>query len=349
MKGLCYLCFNNSTMAEILENHSLKSFNSFGFDVKARYYVPFENSAEILSFIKSHDIGHQNTIILGEGSNILFRDDFEGWVLHPLVKESEVIREDKLFIDFRVGAGENWDSFVEYSINQGYSGIENLSLIPGMTGSAPVQNIGAYGVEIKDRILWVEGIHLGKKQEQKIFGEECRFGYRQSIFKQELKNRFLITHVCLRLDKHPRFELGYGIVEQEFLKKKKQDTASLRETIIEIRSSRLPDPKEYGNAGSFFKNPVLSVKEFGMLRERFPGIPSYPSEENIKISAAWLIEKAGWKGIRENNTGTWPQQPLVIINYGNATGSEVFAFSEKIRLSVKDEFGIDLEREVNVI
>ena len=349
MGGICYLCFNNSIMTGILENYSLKKLNSFGFDVKARYFARFDHEEEISDFVTDQNLSRNKYIILGEGSNILFLDDFDGLVLHPAIMGSGILREDELFVDIRVGSGENWDHFVAYCVQQGYSGLENLSLIPGKVGSAPVQNIGAYGVEVKDRILWVEGIDLENNENRKIYAEDCKFGYRQSIFKQELKNRFLITHVCFRLDKHPRFEFGYGILEQEFRKRKKQDSASLRETIIAIRSSRLPDPAQFGNAGSFFKNPVIPVKEFGMLQEKYPGVPSYPSGERIKIPAAWLIERAGWKGVREKDTGTWPEQPLVIVNYGQATGREVFEFSEQIRNSVKNQFGIDLEREVNVI
>ena len=336
-------------MTAILENYSLKNHNTFGFDVKARSFIRFGKTAEILDFLDGNDLGDKEFMILGGGSNILFLGDFDGMILHPHILGIETVREDDLFIDLRVGAGENWDQFVGYCVREGYSGLENLSLIPGMVGSAPVQNIGAYGVEVKNRILRVDGVHLQKKKLQTIYAEECGFGYRQSIFKQDLKNRFLITHVYFRLDKQPRFELGYGILEQEFRKKKKQDAASLRETIIDIRSAKLPDPAVFGNAGSFFKNPVLTVKTFGELRDMHPGLPSYPSGEQIKIPAAWLIEKAGWKGIRENDTGTWPQQPLVIVNYGKATGREVFEFSEQIRASVKKQFGIDLEREVSVI
>ncbi|HYW94856.1 MAG TPA: UDP-N-acetylmuramate dehydrogenase [Bacteroidales bacterium] len=336
-------------MTGILENYSLKELNTFGFDVKTRYFARFASLEEVSEFLNNHRISDYRYMILGEGSNIVFLDDFDGLVLHPVVRGMDVIREDELFADIKVGAGENWDRFVSDTVEQGYSGLENLSLIPGMTGSAPVQNIGAYGVEVKNRILWVEGIYLENNEKGRIFAEDCKFGYRQSIFKQELKNRFLITHVCFRLDKHPRFELGYGILQQEFRKKKRQDPASLRETIIEIRSAKLPDPSKTGNAGSFFKNPVLPVKEFGLLQETYPGIPSYPADDKIKIPAAWLIEKAGWKGVRENDTGTWPNQPLVIVNYGRATGLEVFEFSEQIRTSVKNQFGIDLEREVNIV
>ncbi len=349
MGGICYLCPNNPVMTVLQENVSLRALNTFGFDIKARYFASFTTSEEILEFLDKYTLTDYRYMILGEGSNILFQDNFDGLILHPLIRGIEIVREDDLFIDIRVGAGENWDSFVEYCVERKYSGLENLSLIPGMVGSAPVQNIGAYGIEIKNRILWVEGVDLVKKEMTRINAEDCRFSYRQSIFKQELKDRFMITDVCFRLDKHPRFELGYGIVAQEFRKKRKKDSKSLRDTIIAIRSAKLPDPAVTGNAGSFFKNPILEVRDFGELREKFPDMPSFPFDDKIKIPAAWLIEKAGWKGVREKDTGTWPNQPLVIVNYGNATGREVFAFSEMIREAVLSLYNIALEREVNVV
>ncbi len=336
-------------MTGILENYSLKKLNSFGLDVKARYFTRFSHPDEVFDFLKAGALTNQRHLILGEGSNIVFTEDYDGLVLHPVVRGIEILQEDDLYIEVKAGAGEHWDSFVAHCVKNGWSGLENLSLIPGMVGSAPVQNIGAYGVEVKDRILWVEGIHLERKTSERIYAVDCKFDYRQSIFKQELKNRFLITHVCFKLDQHPRFNLSYGAVEQEFRKSRKQDLAALRETIISIRSGKLPDPAKIGNAGSFFKNPVLHVKDFGDLKERYPDLPSFPSGDDLKIPAAWLIEKAGWKGVREKDTGTWPMQPLVIVNYGHASGKEIFAFSEQIRDSVKKQFGIDLEREVTIV
>jgi UDP-N-acetylmuramate dehydrogenase len=269
--------------------------------------------------------------------------------LHPLLKGIELIDETDSFVELRVSAGENWDNFVAYCVENAYNGIENLSLIPGSVGSAPVQNIGAYGVEVKDYILQVEGIELKSNKKLVINAEDCRFEYRQSIFKQELKNKFIITHVIFRLNKHENFNLGYGSIEQLFRKKEKRDLKALRETIIEIRESKLPDPAKFGNAGSFFKNPVIDKNKFYNLKANFPDVPFYSSGEMIKIPAAWLIEKSGWKGFRENDAGTWPLQPLVIVNYGNASGNEIYNLSERILESVRKTFRIELEREVNVI
>jgi UDP-N-acetylmuramate dehydrogenase len=336
-------------MAGILHNYSLENLNSFGLNVRAQQFVSLDSATEVIQFLENYEPGGQPRLILGEGSNILFMQDFEGLVIHPAIRGIEVVTEDELSVELKTGAGENWDHFVEYTVNQGLSGLENLSLIPGQVGSAPVQNIGAYGVEVKERINWVEGINLDNGEEKRIYRDDCGFGYRSSIFKKQLKDRFLITHVSFSLDKNPRFELGYGILEQEFHKQKVQDLQSLRDTVIAIRSSKLPDPSVIGNAGSFFKNPVMDIKSFGDLLDRYPDIPSYPAGEMIKVPAAWLIEKAGWKGVREGDTGTWPKQPLVIVNYGKATGKEIFRFSEQIRESVSKMFGIGLEREVNII
>lgn len=334
-------------MISIRKKFSLKELNSFGVNAIAEEYIRITETSDLQDLI-SQDLPDPY-IIIGEGSNILFSNDFKASIIHPVLKGIRTVHQDDQFIDIEAKCGENWDSFVAYCCDHNYTGIENLSLIPGSVGSAPVQNIGAYGVEVKDFIRWVEGVDLKTGETRKLNIEECNFGYRTSIFKTELLNRFLITSVTFRLLNHPRFNLRYGNVEDLFKQKKKKDILSLRETIIEIRNSKLPNPAEYGNAGSFFKNPVISVEKFSSILDKFPSIPSYPAEDKIKIPAAWLIEKAGWKGIREENVGTWPAQPLVIVNYGDASGSELFRFSEKIRKAVDDQFGINLEREVTII
>jgi UDP-N-acetylmuramate dehydrogenase len=336
-------------MEKILSDYPLKSHNSFGLNVKANAYISFSTIEEIHQFLEANNIFESPFLILGEGSNILFTDNYKGLILHPLLKGIELIDETDSFVELRVSAGENWDNFVAYCVENAYNGIENLSLIPGSVGSAPVQNIGAYGVEVKDYILQVEGIELKSNKKLVINAEDCRFEYRQSIFKQELKNKFIITHVIFRLNKHENFNLGYGSIEQLFRKKEKRDLKALRETIIEIRESKLPDPAKFGNAGSFFKNPVIDKNKFYNLKANFPDVPFYSSGEMIKIPAAWLIEKSGWKGFRENDAGTWPLQPLVIVNYGNASGNEIYNLSERILESVRKTFRIELEREVNVI
>lgn len=334
----------------ILKNHSLLHFNSFGIDVNAMYYACLNEFGQIhkqmASIISTGDV----FLILGAGSNLLFTSNYKGVIVHNCLKGIDTVSEDSRNVYIRASAGENWDEFVALMVEKGYGGLENLSLIPGSTGSSPVQNIGAYGVEVKDRIVEVEGYSIPDLKFQILKNEECRFNYRDSIFKNELKGRFLITAVVFKLDKHPVFNLKYGAVETLFRNKEVQDLKSLRETIIEIRRSKLPDPSEYGNAGSFFKNPVVSVQTFNNLIKQFTNVPGYPSGiDSIKIPAAWLIEKAGWKGVRDGDVGTWSLQPLVIVNYGSATGREIFKFSEKIKQSVFEKFEIELVREVNVI
>jgi UDP-N-acetylmuramate dehydrogenase len=339
--------YNLRAMIRIHDDFSMKGLNTLGIDAYSRIYVYTDSFEDLNEYIKK-DLP-QKRLIIGGGSNLLFRGNFHGTVIHPDIKGIKEISKDDLHVELEVGCGENWDSFVKYCCDKNYGGIENLSLIPGTVGSAPVQNIGAYGVEIKDRVLWVMGIDLTSGDTQKIYHKDCNFEYRNSIFKQELKNKFIVTSVAFRLDVHPRFELGYGNVESLFKEKKQQTIHELRNTIIEIRKSKLPDPVTCGNAGSFFKNPIISIDQFSNLKNNYPSIPSYPAGDMIKIPAAWLIEKSGWKGVREGDTGTWPLQPLVIVNYGNASGEEVFLFSEKIKNAVESQFGIALEREVEVL
>ncbi|MGC9343143.1 MAG: UDP-N-acetylmuramate dehydrogenase [Bacteroidales bacterium] len=334
-------------MIKTSKNHPLSKLNTFGVDAIAESYVQVDDINELSDFFLS--VKPRKYLTIGEGSNLLFADDYKGTIIHPVMKGIKVESMDDQFVNIVANSGENWDSFVEYCCNHNYAGLENLSLIPGSIGSAPVQNIGAYGVEVKDHLNWVEGFDVKSGEIKKIYAAECKFGYRTSIFKEKLKGSFIITSVSFRLLRYPKFVLNYGNVEQVFKKKKKQDLQSLRECIIEIRRSKLPEPEEFGNAGSFFKNPVIPIAEFAKLQEDYPAIPSYPSGEMIKIPAAWLIEKAGWKGVKEKNIGTWPRQPLVIVNYGGAKGIDIFNFSEKIRKAVEEKFKINLEREVTVI
>ena len=332
------------------ENYSLRLLNTFGLDINARNFFKAVTEEELLLFIKESELDNEIFLILGEGSNILFTGDFNGLVIHPALKGIGITDENDQGVQVKVNSGENWDEFVKYTVERGWGGLENLSYIPGSVGACPVQNIGAYGVEVKDRIVHLEGIDIAEKSKKIITKEECKFSYRSSIFKQELKNRFIITSVIFRLDKKPRFELGYGIVKQEFLNKKDQNLTTLRQTIIDIRKSKLPDPKKYGNAGSFFKNPVISSELYEDLHHKFKDLPSYPAgDRTFKIPAAWLIEKAGFKGFREGNAGNYPTHSLVIVNYGGASGREILEFSLKIQASVWNMFGIELQREVNVV
>jgi UDP-N-acetylmuramate dehydrogenase len=332
------------------KNFSLLKLNTFGIDVLAARYICLNDVSKLPDAMTYASSLNEGFLVLGEGSNLLFTRNFNGLVIHNCLKGIELLSENDSEVVFRVQAGENWDGLVKTMVEKGFGGLENLSIIPGSVGSAPVQNIGAYGVEVKDSIVHVEGYTLPHLEFRVLQNEECRFSYRNSIFKNELKNHFIITAVVFKLRKHPVFELKYGPVENLFRQKEVQELKSLRETIIEIRRSKLPEPSEFGNAGSFFKNPVLSASIFSKIKIKYNDVPFHATDNDmVKVPAAWFIEQAGWKGVREGNVGTWRLQPLVIVNYGNATGSEVYNFSEKIRVSVVEKFGVELEREVNVI
>ncbi len=337
-------------MIDIYHQHPLKDLNSFGLDCRAASFARPENLKALCEVLDNPDYKNMPLLVLGEGSNILFRNDFDGLVLQPGMEGIDVVKEDGNELVVKVGASENWDSWVTHSIEKGWFGLENLSLIPGSVGSAPVQNIGAYGIELKDRFEWLEAWDLQEKQLIQLDHQACRFGYRSSIFKGKAKGRYIITHVAFRLSTRPNLKLDYGNVQREFALAKGSTPLDLRKVIIAIRSSRLPDPKLHGNAGSFFKNPVVDRTIFSCIRVEYPDVPFYPDDGNqMKIPAAWLIEKSAWKGKRVGNVGTWPSQPLVIINYGGATGQEIYDFSEKILEDVERIFGITLEREINVI
>ena len=337
-------------MIDIYKEYPLKKLNSFGLDARAASYARPENLEALYEVLENPDCSQMPLLVLGEGSNILFRNDFDGLVLQPGMRGIEVVKEDGSELVVKVGASENWDSWVEHSIEKAWYGLENLSLIPGSVGSAPVQNIGAYGIELKDRFEWLEAWDLQEKKLVRLDKNACRFGYRCSIFKGKALRRYIITHVAFRLSKRPMLKLDYGNVQSEFELAKGSTPLDLRKVIIGIRSSKLPDPAIHGNAGSFFKNPIVDRTIFSCIRVEYPDVPFYPNEGNqMKIPAAWLIEKSGWKGKQIGNVGTWPTQPLVIVNYGGATGQEIYDFSENIMQDVERIFGVTLEREVNVI
>jgi UDP-N-acetylmuramate dehydrogenase len=338
-------------MIRFSENYNLKPHNTFGVKASARYFFEFTESEDLNTFVQSNEIWRDLPLfVLGGGSNVLFQRDFEGLVLHPNVPGIFMVREDRQNIWFEVGAGEIWDDFVKYCVDYGVGGVENLSLIPGSVGAAPVQNIGAYGQEVSNVIELVKGYDIQQKTFLEFPAENCEFAYRNSLFKRELKNRFVITSVMFRLDKFPEFNLKYGQVEEKVNELGEVNLQNIRQAVIDIRSSKLPDVNELGNAGSFFKNPVVNAEVAEKIRQNFPDIPVYPVNENeTKLAAGWLIEKAGWKGRREGNVGVHEKQALVLVNYGNATGKEIFDFSEKILDAVKEKFGIALEREVNCV
>ncbi len=338
-------------MVRFLENHSLKPYNTFGVEARARYFFEFTESADLDVFVSENSTFDElPRFILGGGSNVLFLHDFDGLVLFPRIPGIVKIDEDRQFVWFEVGAGEVWDEFVEFCVNQGLGGVENLLLIPGTVGAAPVQNIGAYGQEAGDSIKRVKGYDLLQKKKVEFSADACGFSYRDSIFKRELKNRLVITSVIFRLDKFPEFNLSYGQLETKVRSSGEVNLQNIRKSVIEIRNSKLPDVRELANGGSFFKNPVVEAEFAEKIRADFPEAPVYPlSGKKAKLSAGWLIEKASWKGNREGDAGVYEKQALVLVNYGNATGKEIFDFSEKIKTSVFEKFGILLEREVSCI
>lgn len=336
----------------IREHVSLRPYNTFGINVHAKYFASFRNLQELHELLHLKIYASDCKLILGGGSNILFTKDFDGVVLKNEIKGIEVIMEDEEYVYVKAGGGENWHQFVLYCLAHNYAGVENLSLIPGNVGASPMQNIGAYGVEIKDVFYELEAFHLEEKKVRKFSLEDCRFGYRESVFKREYKNQFVIASVTYRLRKTPVFNTSYGAIGQELenMGVKELSIQAISQAVINIRSSKLPDWKLMGNAGSFFKNPQISNGQFQQLQKAFPGIVAFPvGEEQTKLAAGWLIEQCGWKGFREGDAGCYPKQALVLVNYGEAKGEDIFTLSEKIIVSVQEKFGIALEREVNIV
>lgn len=336
---------------QVHQNYSLKKYNTFGIDAIAKYFATF-SSADTLEELLDRNKNVPSKMILGGGSNVLFTKDYDGLVLKNEVSGIQIISEDDEFVFIKAGGGEVWHHFVLYCIARNFCGVENLSLIPGNVGASPMQNIGAYGVEIKDIFYELEAYHLEEKIIQKFSAIECEFGYRESVFKKKYKGQFAILNATYRLRKKPEFNISYGAIGDELKKMniKNLSVKAISDAVISIRTSKLPDPKRIGNAGSFFKNPVIENLQLSEL-ERFADrkIPGYKADENhFKIPAGWLIEQCGWKGYRKGDAGCYDKQALVLVNYGNATGKEIYNLSEEIKISVKEKFGIDLEREVNI-
>lgn len=334
------------------QNISLKAFNTFGISAIAKYFSSFSSIEDLNEVLNSEFSIANSQLILGGGSNILLTKDFDGIVLKNELKGIQVVKEDEDHLYIKAGAGENWHQFVLYCVNNNYAGIENLSLIPGNVGASPMQNIGAYGVEIKDVFHELEAFHKEEKIIQNFSLHDCEFGYRESVFKNKYKNQYVITSVTYRLNKKPSFNTSYGIINQELGKMgvKELSIQAISKAVINIRSSKLPDPKQTGNAGSFFKNPIITNDQFNQLKKEFPSIVAFPSGiDHTKLAAGWLIEQCGWKGFRKGDAGCYPKQALVLVNYGNATGSEIFELSEEIIQSVQKKFTVTLEREVNII
>jgi UDP-N-acetylmuramate dehydrogenase len=377
-------------MNKILENVSLKTYNTFGIDAAARWFASFttpEELAELLGFTPALPV------ILGGGSNILLSGDVDGLVLLNEIKGIEEVDEDEAYVYVRAGAGENWAGFVDYCIGRDWAGLENLSLIPGSVGAAPMQNIGAYGVELESVFLELEAWSIEERKVRTFTLNDCEFGYRDSVFKRRYRNQFVILSVTLRLSKTPIFHTSYGAIREELgrMGVKEPGIRAISQAVIAIRRSKLPDPAEIGNAGSFFKNPVIPEAQFRRLQAAFPRIVGYPSggveaggreagardghwsgangngngganagADNggaasggsggaVKLAAGWLIEQCGWKGFRQGDAGVHAKQALVLVNYGRASGRELFNLSEDIQASVYKKFGVTLEREVNII
>ncbi|WP_291274787.1 UDP-N-acetylmuramate dehydrogenase [Flavobacterium sp.] len=336
---------------EIIPNQSLKAYNTFGIEARAKAFIAIQNETELAEVLK--DNSGKKLFILGGGSNMLLTQDIDALVIHINNKGITVVKEDDEFVWVKGNAGEVWHEFVLWCIDHNFGGIENLSLIPGNVGATPVQNIGAYGVEIKDTFDSCEAMEITTQQMRTFHKEDCQFGYRESIFKGELKNKYIILSVTFKLRKsNHQINTSYGAIDAE-LEKMNITNPTIKEVsnaVIAIRQSKLPNPKELGNSGSFFKNPVVPISVYEKAKEKHPDIPSYPvSETLVKVPAGWLIEQAGFKGKRFGDAGIHSKQALVLVNYGQATGSEIWSVAQHIQQTVKEMFGIDIEAEVNVI
>ncbi|GAB4293199.1 MAG: UDP-N-acetylmuramate dehydrogenase [Marinilabiliales bacterium] len=333
------------------DNINLKDYNTFGVDVTASVFVEFDNEKELIDNITNNNKDKCiPTLILGGGSNILFTKSFTGIVYHPLINKINIIKEDSESVLIKCGCGVVWDDYVKFCVENNFYGLENLSLIPGNVGAAPVQNIGAFGVEVKDFIVKVETINLQTGKTQEFSNKDCQFSYRNSIFKfPENSSKYLITYVTFNLSKKANFTTHYGNIENELQKFDTVNLNNIRQAIINIRQKKLPDPNEIGSAGSFFKNPVISKEKAEIIIKEHPSIPYYNEGNKIKLAAGWMIEQCGWKGYRIGDAGVHKNQALVLVNYGNATGKEILDLSKKIQASVNDKFGILLEPEVRII
>jgi UDP-N-acetylmuramate dehydrogenase len=341
-------------MLQIRKNVSLKNFNTFGVEANAKYFVEINHEDELTELFTDPQWIQEERLVLGGGSNVLLINDFDGLVIRMNIRgfehSEDTVRPENVFIE--AGAGEIWNDLVNFCVDRGYAGLENLSLIPGSVGASPIQNIGAYGVELKDVFDSCRAFEIATGT-FKIFNKaDCHFGYRESIFKTELKGQYIIAAVKIHLSLIPHINLRYGAIEQE-LENRHITSPTIKDVsqvVSHIRVSKLPDPSTIGNAGSFFKNPVIATEQFYPIQNKFPEIVNYPAGDGyVKLAAGWLIEQCGWKGKVVGNTGTWKNQALVLVNHGNATGEEVYTFSSQIIDSVYTKFGVLLQREVNII
>ena len=340
-------------MIQIQENISLQRLNTFGIEAKAKYFIEVVSTTQLEELIRHPVYRDHSHLILGSGSNVLFTKDYEGIIIKCALSGISIRNENDDFVLLKGGAGENWHSLVMHCIQHNWGGVENLSLIPGTVGAAPMQNIGAYGVEIKDVIECVNGIDLGTGIERSFTSSDCKFNYRESIFKQELKEKYFISSITLRLSKkNHQIKTAYGAIKEVLNKHSvlQPTIKDVSDAVIAIRQSKLPDPQLIGNAGSFFKNPAVSESVLEEMKKDYPSMPFYPTDNQyFKISAAWLIDQCGWKGKKFGSIGVHPLQALVLVNYGDGKGEEIFQLATRIQHSVKEKFGVTLTTEVNII
>lgn len=336
----------------ISENVLLRPYNTFGIAAHARYFASFASADALGALLSEPSFAGLPSMILGGGSNILFTKDFNGVMLKNEMKGISVVKEDDDYVYMKAGAGENWHNFVQHCVQLDLGGLENLSLIPGNVGASPMQNIGAYGAEIKDTFYSLEAYHLQDHTVVTFDNTACHFGYRESVFKQQYKGQFAILSVTYKLSKHPRLNTSYGAIETELeeMGVKIPTIHTVSQAVINIRRSKLPNPAEIGNAGSFFKNPTVDAAVYHRLKETYPALVAYPvADGHFKLAAGWLIEQCGWKGYRKGDAGVHARQALVLVNYGNAGGGEIYRLSQEVMDSVKHKFGVELEREVNIL
>ena len=335
----------------INSNYPLRGYNTFNISVNAKLFYEFKDKVSLQKILNREDLKNENILILGGGSNILFSKNYDGLILKNGILGINIISETNNHVEVQVGAGENWHEFVLWSINNNLSGIENLALIPGLVGASPIQNIGAYGMEVKDTITNVKFIDIKSGIEKSLNNKDCNFQYRSSIFKKELKNKTIITDVTFKLSKTDLNIIKYGAIKSELKSlKEKPSSKAICQAVINIRSRKLPNPKELGNSGSFFKNPIITNNKYKQLKKNFPDLVAYKeSNTNMKIAAGWLIERAGWKGFKDKNVGVYKNQALVLVNHGNASGQDIIDLSKKIQESIFQKFQIEILPEVNII
>lgn len=334
------------------ENISLKEYNTFGIEANASFFIAIDTVSQLQQALQWANTKGIATLVLGGGSNVLFTKNFNGLVIKNNITGIEKVREDNAYVYVKAGAGVGWHQFVLYCLQNNWAGVENLALIPGCVGASPMQNIGAYGVEIKEVVDTLNAIHVVELYNQQFNNADCEFGYRESVFKHKYKNQFVITDVTYRLRKQPIFHTEYGAIRQELEMMGVTDISiqAVADAVIHIRSAKLPDPKVIGNAGSFFKNPSIAPREFQKLQQEFPGIVAYPnSDGSVKLAAGWMIEQCGFKGMRRGEAGVHSKQALVLVNYGNATGAEILSICHDIKAAVLDKFGVTIVPEVNIL